>query len=278
MSAARDFYGVQKQSGNQVRISSSLLTAGGKKGVLTPDAEGYYTLCVGAYGTHNSAGMFYDASSGVSMFAPDSPLMRRLLKGVLFMEFKHPEPFTDLIIDGKQFRKPMDDREYLGRIRKIDDNRVCAHIRALTIIDGRDENGRPCKFVIAEVKPYGPFAKVFEDSLTNPNINTYCSVRSITQDDVMRGIKYTREISTWDCVGEGGIYVAGKMNSPALEAYQELDCVITPSTLWAMQDEHERKHRAGVSLESASHLDVSDLIRNLGWERRPSARRPAFMR
>ncbi|QBJ02765.1 head maturation protease [Pseudomonas phage Psa21] len=276
MSAAQDYFGVQKQAGNQVRISGSLLTAGGKKGILTPDADGYYTLCVGAYGTHNSAGMFYDAASGVSMFAPDSPLMRRLLKNVLYMEFKHPEPFTDLLIDGRKFRKPMDDREYLQRIRKIDDDRVCAHIRALTIVDGKDEQGRPCKLVIAEVKPYGPYAKIFQDSITNPHINTYCSVRSITQDDVMRGIKYTREISTWDFVGEGGIYVAGKHNSPALENFESNEMTINPTTLWGMQDEAERRKRLG--LESAATLDVTDLIRNLGWERRPAVRRPAYMR
>jgi hypothetical protein len=275
MSTAQDYFGVQKQAGNQVRISGSLLTAGGKKGILTPDADGYYTLCVGAYGTQNSAGMFYDAASGVSMFTPGSPLMRRLLKQVLYMEFKHPEPWEWVLKDGEKCKRYMDDREYLGRIRKIDDDRVCAHIRALTIVDGRDENGRPCKLVIAEVKPYGPFAKEFEASITNPHINTYCSVRSITQDDVMRGIKYTREISTWDFVGEGGIYVAGKHNSPALESFAETEMTINPTTLWALQDEAEKRKAQG--LESASHLDVSDLITNLGWERRPATRRPRYM-
>lgn len=276
MSAAQDFWGVQKQAGNQVRISGSLLTAGGKKGILTPDADGYYTLCVGAYGTQNSAGMFYDAASGVAMFTPDSPLMRRLLKQVLYMEFKHPEPWEWVVVDGQKCKRMMDDREYLQRIRKIDDDRVCAHIRALTIVDGRDAEGRPCKLVIAEAKPYGPYGKHFADSVSNPHINTYCSVRSITQDDVMRGIKYTREISTWDFVGEGGIYVAGKHNSPALENFEETEMVITPTTLWGMQDEADRRKRLG--LESADNLDCTDLINQLGWQRRPQTRRPKFMR
>lgn len=277
MSTARDLYGVQRQTGNQVRIGGSMLQAGGKKGILTPDADGYYTLCVGAYGTHNSAGMFYDAASGQAMFVPDTPLMRRLKKQVLFMEFKHPEPYRK---DGSQ----MDEREYLARIRKIDDDRVCAHIRALTLIPGKDEQGRSCIFVIAEAKPYGPYAKVFEDSLTNPHINTYCSVRSITQDDVMRGIKYTREISTWDFVGEGGIFVAGKHNSPALESFadgngevKQFEMDINPTTLWSIQDE-QRKRKA-LGLESASHLDVDDLVKSLGWERTEQrTRRPGFMR
>lgn len=274
MSTAQNFLSVQRQADNQVRIGGSIVTAGGKKGILTPDADGYYTLAVGAYGTHNSAGMFYDSASGVSMFAPDSPLMRRMAKQVLFMEFKHPEPFTDLMIDGRIVRKPMGEQEYMARIRRIDDNRVCAHIRNLYIIDSKDETGRPCKLVVAEAKPYGPFANVFEASLQNPHINTYCSVRSLTQDDMMRGIKYTREISTWDFVGEGGIFVAGKHNSPALESY---DMQITPSTLWAMQDAAEKAKSSG-NESDASSLDCSHLIKALGWERHKTTRRPGFMR
>jgi hypothetical protein len=269
MSSYANAITVSKSVGNQVRIGCNLLTAGGKKGILTPDADGYFTLAVGAYGTMNSGGMFYDMASGASMFAPDSPLMRRLLKGVLYMEFKHPEPFRK---DGSR----MDDREYLGRIRQIDDERVCAHIRALTIIDSKDENGRPIKLVVAEVKPYGPFGKYFEDSLNNPHQNTYCSVRSITQDDVMRGVKYTREISTWDFVGEGGIYVAGKHNSPALEMFVQSDMEITPSTLYGIQDEQAKRRSLG--LESAEHLNVDDLVKTLGWERVRHARKPAYMR
>lgn len=277
MSAALDLYGVNKRAGNQVRIGGDMLQAGGKKGILTPDADGYFTLCVGAYGTHNSAGMFYDAASGQAMFAPDSPLMRRLKKQVLFMEFKHPEPYRK---DGSM----MADNEYLQRIRKIDDDRVCAHIRALTLVPGKDEQGRNCIFVIAEVCPYGPFEKVFRDSLMNPHINTYCSVRSITQDDVLRGVKYTREISTWDFVGEGGIFVAGKHSSPALESFVEangeikrFEMEINPTTLWALQDEQQKRKALG--LESADYLNVDELAKSLGWERTEKrTRRPGFMR
>jgi hypothetical protein len=274
MSVAQRYLEVERQSDNQVRIGGSILTAGGKKGVLVPDADGYYTLVVGAYGTYNSAGMFYEANSGVSMFDPNGPLMRRVAKKVLFMEFKHPEPFVDLMIDGRIVRKPMTDHEYMARIRKIDDDRVCGHIRNLYIIDGRDENGKPCKMVVAEVKPYGPFAKIFEDSLKNPHINTYCSVRSLTQDDMMRGIKYTREISTWDFVGEGGIFLAGKHSSPALESY---DRQITPATLWAMQDEAEKAKAAG-NESTAAMWDVTQLAKDLGWERQRRIVRPGFMR
>lgn len=260
---------------NQVRMGCTMLAGSGKKGVLEPDADGYFILVVGSYGTENSAGMFYDLATGVSMFQPGTPLMRRLEKGVLYMEYKHPEPFHP---NGKQ----MSDPEYLNRIRKIDDDRVCAHIRALTIVDGVNENGRPCKLVIAEVKPYGPFGKYMEASLRNPHQNTYCSVRSITRDNMQTGVKYTTEISTWDMVGEGGIYTANKYNSPALEAFATKyheghghEVILTPATLMKAANEHLRLK--GLGLES-SNYDVTELAQNLGWDLAPVQSRPAYMR
>lgn len=258
-----------------VTVGCTMLAGTNKQGILKPDASGYYTLVVGSYGTKNSAGMFYDGPSGEAMFAEGTPLMRRLKKGVLFMEFKHPEPFQDLLIGGRPVRKPMNDSEYLMRIRMIDDNRVCAHIRSLSIIDGQNEHGQPVKLVVAEAKPYGPFKQVFQDSLDNPSINTYCSVRSITQDDMVRGIKYTREISTWDFVGEGGIFTANKYNSPALESFVETERVITPDVLWNVQDEAAK--RAGIGMESAG-ADVTELAQILGWERSRAVRKPNWLR
>jgi hypothetical protein len=265
-----------------VTVGCAMLAGTNKRGILPADADGYYTLVVGSYGTQNSAGMFYDEASGVAMFEPSSSLMRRLKKGVLFMEFKHPEPFQDLMIDGRVVRKPLSDAEYLMRIRQIDDNRVCAHIRNLTIVPGTNEQGKPVKMVVAEVKPYGPFAQVFKDSLDNPSINTYCSVRSITQDDQYRGIKYTREISTWDFVGEGGIFTANKYTSPALENFTAEEAMIiperqiTPDVLWKIQDDNQKRTRLG--LESAEHRDVSELIKILDWDRAKGVRRPNYLR
>jgi len=258
-----------------VTVGCTMLAGTNKQGILKPSEDGYYTLVVGSYGTKNSGGMFYDEASGVAMFDPNSPLMRRLKKGVLFAEFKHPEPFQDLLVQGKVVRQPMNDGQYLMRIRQIDDNRVCAHIRSLSIISGINEHGQQVKLVVAEVKPYGPFKQVLQDSLDNPSINTYFSVRSITQDDMVRGIKYTREISTWDFVGEGGIFTANKYNSPALESFAESERVITPDTLWAIED--EARKRAGIGRESAG-ADVAELAKTLGWERKAPARKPNWLR
>ncbi len=254
---------------NAVVIGCSMLEGTGKKGVLTPDDSGYYVLVLGAYGAYNSAGMFYDLNSGVSMFKEDSPLMRRLAKGVLYMEFKHPEPFWP---DGRK----MNDAEYIMRIRKIDDDRVCAHVRKVYLMDGKDEQGRAVKYVIGECKPYGPYAKVFEDSLNNPHQNTYCSVRSITQDDPMRGVKYTREISTWDFVGEGGIYGANKYNSPALEAHGILyQTTVTPNVLWQVEQLERKCHNYG--LEHGNYFDNQSLRKSLGWSQKNKVSKPTYI-
>ncbi|MFO5736475.1 S80 family phage morphogenetic serine protease, partial [Klebsiella pneumoniae] len=56
------------------------------------------------------------------MFNPDSPLMRRVKKGVLFMEYKHPEPYRK-----NGTRK--NEHEYQMRIRQTHDERVCEKIK-----------------------------------------------------------------------------------------------------------------------------------------------------
>lgn len=263
------------QVNSEVRIGSTVLAGTGKRGKLTPDADGYYTIPLGMYGTNNSAGLYYDGPSGAAMFKEGTPLMRRLRKGVLFMEFKHPEPWEMVEVKGEVAKRYLSDTEYLMRIRRIDDDRVCGHIKEL-ILDhnARDENGKPAIMVLGKVKPYGPFGQHLQDSLDNPDINTYASVRSITNDDMMRGIKYTQEISTWDMVGEGGILKAGKYHAPSLEAFESV--IITPETLRRVEIIAAKQRASG--LECGEHLDVSELRARLGWAKAAPIRRPAYLR
>lgn len=255
--------------GSRASISCTMLAGTGKKGVLTPDKDGYYTQIVGAYGTDNSMGMHYDLASGLNMFKPDSVLVRRMLKGVVYCEYKHPVPIRP---DGTK----MSDPEYMARIRQIDDDRRCAHIRRVYILENqRDEQGRPCVFIVAEIKPCGPFGHVIKESFENPHENTYFSVRSVTMDDITRGIKYTREIITWDYVGEGGIHGANKYNSPSLEDFSECAIEVTPTMLWTLADDQRRSSALG--LEHGG-LDVNDLIHSLGWQRvKPQGRPPVYL-
>jgi hypothetical protein len=247
------------QAQRAVRMGCTMLLGTEKKGVLKPDADGYYTVVLGAYGAYNSMGMFYDLQTAIPFFQAGSPLTRMLEKGVLRGEYKHPE------------KQPgQSDQEYIGRIRQIDSDRVSHHIRSLRLEEGhKDEKGRPITVVIGEVRPSGPYGKVLKDALDNPHENVYFSVRSLTMDDMMRGIKYTKEIVTWDFVNEGGIFRANKYYSPSLESFGEVE--VTPTMLWSLAEEEKRKQALG--LESTG-VDYEALARDLGWDK-GSARKSA---
>lgn len=248
-----------------VRVGSTMLAGTQKEGIIKPDAQGYYRTPVGAYNAYNSGGFLYEERSGLSMFQPGSQLMRQIDKGVLYGEWKHPE------------RDPrMTETQYVQRIRKVDMDRVSHHIREYEIIPSKDEHGRNIKLVVAYIKPYGPFGQYVEDAFKNGGQNLYFSVRSITIDDFAARIKYTREVVTHDCVGEGGIYVASKYNSPSLEDYDN-SVDLKPDTLYALAREQERMRNLGLE---DNGMDVMGLIKDLGWERKVKEpnRKPSFMK
>jgi len=235
-----------------VNLGCTMLLGTEKKGVLKPDADGYYTVILGAYGAYNSANMFYDLATAVPFFQPGSPLTRMVEKGVLRGEYKHPEK-----------ENGCSDMQYIHRIRQIDADRVSHHIRNLRLEDGhKDERNRPITVVIGEVRPSGPYGKVLKDALDNPHENVYFSVRSLTMDDMSRGVKYTKEITTWDYVNEGGIYNANKYRSPSLESFHEVP--LTPTMLWSLEE--DEKSRRALGLESVG-TDYAALAASLGWGR-----------
>jgi len=241
----------------------------GKQGMLQRDQHGYFLgVPLGAYDAFNSAGFRYDAPSALNILAPNSVFMRMIQKGVLYAEYTHPEMTAG-----------MRDMDYLQRIRRVDMKLACAHIRAVYVTDSRDSQGRPIKLVTGDILPYGPYGQYVEQALSNPCINSYFSVRSITMDDRLQMIKYTREIVTWDFVGEGGILEANKYNSPSLEGYQDPDAraIITPDMLWKLADEQKRQQ--GLGFESAAP-SYESLAQELGWQRQQarSVQRPSYHR
>ena len=240
---------MQQPLRQSVRIGSTMLAGTNKQGVLQPDAQGYYPCPVGAYNAYNSGGFLYDEKSGLAMFNPESQLMRQVKKGVLYGEWKHPD------------RQPgMSDQAYMSRIRRVDPDRWSHHIRDYELIPSKDEHGRPITLVLAWVRPFGPYGKFVEESLKNPAQTTYFSVRSITVDDMVSQIKYTREVVTHDFVGEGGIYVANKYMSPSLEDFENT-LEITPEILHGLAREQQRTRGLGLEDHSA---DYDGLIKELG--------------
>lgn len=260
---------MQAHAHRSVQMGCTMLLGTEKKGILKPDEDGYYTVVLGAYGAHNSQGMFYDLNSALPFFQKGSQLLRQIEKGVLRGEHKHPEP--DLNIRDERTRQ----MAFINRVREIDSDRVSHHIRAVRLEEGqKDDKGRPIMVVVGEIKPAGPYGNVIREALENPHENVYFSVRSLTMDDRMRGVKYTREIITWDYVNEGGIFNAQKYRSPALESFSEVE--ITPTDLWALAEEDRKRQSMG--LESRG-VDYDALASDLGWSKTPKARntKPSYV-
>lgn len=258
------------QPARKVTIGCTALENTSKKGILKPDEAGYYKVPLGAFNVVNSAGMFYDAPSAVSFFEEGSVLMRKLRKGVLRGEYNHPKKESGQDMAG-----------YLARIRTVDPDRVAFHIRNLELDPGaKDEKGNPIVMVIGEIKPCGPYGEYVRKSLDNEHENTHFSLRALTADDVSAGIKYTRDIVTWDFVEEGGISIAHKYNSPALEHYQAVsleDYELQPVDLWTAQNDAER---GDLGLEDHQLIDdLKALEERLGWSREGSGHKsPSYLK
>lgn len=235
---------------NAIRYGCTMLVGTDKLGIVKPIDDGYYRVPVGAYNAYNNMGMFYDLNSALQQFEEGSALMRQLRKGILHGEYTHPE------------QEPgMSDQDYIRRIRKMDAKFESHHIRNIELIHNqKDEKGRPITLVVLELKPSGPYGAVLEAKLKNRHENVYFSVRSLTMDDRIRGIKYTREIVTWDYVNEGGIYSANKFNSPGLEEFNSVD--VTQDTLLCLANEQQQRRALGLEDNST---DYQTLLNDLGW-------------
>ena len=238
-----------------VLLECTALKGTGKIGAVTPDKDGYYTVPLGAYDCRNSANMFYDKNSALKLLAPGSPLQRQIEKGVLYGELGHPK-VDDYIDANGNFKK----QAFFQRLYRVEEDRAAVHIRRVYVDPNfKDHEGNTICAVIGEVRPQGPQSLMVQQALQNPSSNCYFSVRSVTMDDRMRGIKYSKDIITWDFVIEGGIMIANKYDSPALESFESMS--ITPDILWeAIRIEDVR----GTGTESKSgHFKT--LMTSLNW-------------
>lgn len=225
---------------------NTALVGSTKTGMLKPDANGYYELVLGAFDYFNSQDAFYTLEPFKLLLMQSSSLMRRVNKGVLRGELGHPK-----------FNSTMSKRDIIMRVLDIQEDRTSAHIKSISLDEERIiNNGQKVAAVIGMVKPSGPFGYVLEKQLANPDENVFFSVRSLTDDHYNSAgtlIKEVKEIITWDQVNEGGIDIANKYMSPALESIN-----FSTGDLLAA----ERKAlEFGVGMESAQEI-LANLIKH----------------
>lgn len=247
-------------SAKQISYGCTALLGVNKKGVITPDANGYYEITVGGFNVHNYGGAYYPLGQAKKLFEESGALMRRIKAGVLRGELGHPR------------KESMGPNEYFRRLNEIHEEKVCCHFGSVTLdFDNyKSKSGFPMVAVIARVKPSGPYGDTLKKSLDNPEEETCFSVRAavIPANEGGREVRYVEDIVTWDYVNEGGIAIARKYYSMALEnmgAAAELGdgLIITPAMLAHATQDVVRT----MGMESVGAQQLKDLQRRLGWDR-----------
>jgi hypothetical protein len=250
--------------GNKATFSCTALQGTNKCGKLKPDADGYYEMVLGALNFYNSAGAFYPyEGSAKEVFKASSSFMRRVAKGALRGEYGHPK------------RDNMTLNQYMIRLLEVDERMVSHHIKEVRVdyTAVKDARGNPCIAIIGLVKPSGPYGPALLATIENPSENASFSVRAVTADDDVRGVrtKEIQQIITWDYVNEPGIAVADKYNAPSLESFVDLQVTkaIMKSVAKAKEEEMEKE---GVTMENRQTVQLlNETMENLGWVTRKAA-------
>lgn len=233
-----------------------------KKGILKPDAQGYYEINVGGFNVHNYGGAYYPLGQAQKLFEDSGPLMRRIKAGVLRGELGHPR------------KESMGPNDYFKRLNEIHEDKVCCHFASVRLDydNYKSKSGFPMVAVVARVKPTGPFANALQLSLDNPEEETCFSVRAAVVPAMEGGreVRYVEDIVTWDYVNEGGIAIARKYYSMALENFAGAaaadmgdSLIVTPAML-AHATQSAVTH---MGLESNEVQQLRSLQTRLGWDR-----------
>lgn len=220
-----------------------------KGGHLKPDADGYYTVVLGALDFENSYGAVYPERSAIEILAASSSFMRRVKAGYCRGEYGHPKRIPG-----------MDRNMWLHRIMVIEETRISHHISEVWVDkESVVHEGKKVVAIMGKIKPCGPYGPALEASLQNPKENVAFSIRSITDDEYVQGrlYKHIVDIAGWDFVVEPGLSVANKYQCPSLEGLDVADQIsIAPSELKRVV-----LSSRGLGLESNGRLE--ELVSNL---------------
>lgn len=211
-----------------------------KKGVLTPDSDGYYTVVLGGLDIVNSVGEFYPYKENKEMFSPNSILQRRIKNGHLYAELGHPKKEAG-----------MSSNDFLRRVLRIEETNICAHIKEVWLdTEAETPDGRKFIAIMGKIKPAGPKKSTIEDFIKEPGINLAFSVRSLAKAELRNGriVKIFKNILNWDVVAEPGIAVATKWDNPTLESHTEE--LVTPTMIRYVIEEATDQY----AMESAKEI------------------------
>lgn len=206
---------------NKLTYGNVELAMAENKGVLKPNADGYYRIAGGGFNTPNRLGITYrmnryllDCLEEGERVGSGSDLRRRIERGEAYMEMNHPVQWFYEKIDGKVVRTQITDlMTWVNRLKTIDMDRICASIGDIipdfSRFDPRTMAG--AVFFDIETKPHGPFGDMFKENLDTPKMGTAVSIRTVTAPQQFGSV--VREVEYWtglDWVPEPGFAEATK--------------------------------------------------------------------
>lgn len=174
---------------------------------LEPDEDGYYFINLGALNVENTSGVFYEGPPDIISLFQDSTsgAAKKVKEKRLYGEYKHPD-LSQFKGNNPQTGKP----KWIYRQLRIDSDRHAVHIKNFKLLETDEVDritGRRKILIKGNIKPYGPFKDVLEDSLENPHIDTCFSLRALAMERKENGRRIRRIFSvvTWDFVPAPGI-------------------------------------------------------------------------
>ncbi len=201
-------------STQQITYGCTALVGTNKVGELVKRPDGYYEMVLGALAAFNGSGAYYEFEESRKIFEGNADLMRRIAGGNLRGEAGHP-----------RFQEGMSERAWFARVNDLFEPNLCIHFNQATLSYDTlsDPQGRKLVAVMGLVRPSGMNERFLERQLENPKENVCLSVRSFTNDRMIRGVltKAITKIVTWDVVTEPGISVANKYSVPSLECLNQ---------------------------------------------------------
>lgn len=244
-----------------IKFTETVFSNKNKKGILTPDSDGYYTVIVGGLNSYNSAGEYYVADGVIDLFAASSHFQRRIKSGALYAELGHPKKLPGMSLDS-----------FYNRIISLDDSNICGHFSEVSLDfdfgkKNPDLNNPSLIAIIAKVKPAGNKANVLQLALENPKQNAAFSIRGLTKnyEKNNRVERRLTNIITFDHVTEPGISIADKYMAPGLESRistetysirETTDTLINVSTLNRVIN----TNMAHIGLESSNRELFNDIL------------------
>lgn len=245
---------------NTLTYGNIELAMAGNKGILTPNADGYYRIAGGGFNIPNRLGITYRMNQYLlscleqgDTVGSGSDLRRRIERGEAYMEMNHPVQWFYEKIDGKVVRTQITDlMTWINRLKTIDMDRVCASIGEIypdfSKFDPRTMNG-PVTFDI-EAMPHGPFGHMFKENLDTPKMGTAVSIRTVTAPQQFGSV--VREVEYWtglDWVPEPGFAEATKYRT-GVSQVGGLESL--------MQDLEHRDENRGLTVSAAESIELME--------------------